>query len=214
MCMTADSNSDAIAMGAIYKAGYKGQFFLASDNSLESWLQFVSPDVLEGFITGMYLTEADPALSPTAKHFKELWIAKYGQWNSPTIVSTGMYPPLIAALKKAGTLDTTKVSDTLASGLEFSSPTGDGKMISRPDLGNNRTVDSIATYYMKQIVGGKNKIIATISTDEALELFRTANPPLPPGAAPAGPPPGAGGPPPGVSGPPPGVSGPPPAGAP
>ena len=194
-CMTADSNSDALALNAVYQAGYHGQFFLASNNALATWLQFVSADALEGFITGMNVTEPDPALTTTAQHFKELWIAKYGSWTAPTTISTGLYPPLIAALKKAGSLDTTKVSDALASGLEFSSPTGDGKMISRPDLGNNRTVDSISTYYMKQIVNGKIKLLATISPDEALALFQTANPPkaVATGAPPAASAPAAGG---------------------
>jgi branched-chain amino acid transport system substrate-binding protein len=188
--MTADSNTDAITMDTLRKAGYKGQFFMPTNNALDTFKQFVSVDVLEGFITGMSTTESDPAATATAQHFKELWIAKYGNWTAPTIISTGLYQPLITALKKAGSLDTAKVSDTLASGLEFSSVSGDGKMISRPDIGNERTVDSISTYYVKQIVDGKIKLLATISSDEALELFRKAT-------SASGPPPGAGGPPPG-----------------
>jgi branched-chain amino acid transport system substrate-binding protein len=202
MCMTADSNTDAMAFGSIRAAGYKGQLFHPTNNALATWKNFVSDDVLEGFITGMDVTEPDPALTSTAENYKKLWIKKYGSWTAPTIISTGLYPPLIAALEKAGSLDTDKVSDALAGGLEFSSPTGDGKMISRPDLGNNRTVDSISTYYMKQIVDGKIKLLATISPDEALKFFQIVNPPLPAGATPsAGGPPGGG--PPGGDAPPP-----------
>jgi branched-chain amino acid transport system substrate-binding protein len=189
MCLTADANTDAIAMDSLHKAGYRGQLYLPTSTALGEFLQFTSPEVLEGFITGMYTTEPDPAVTPTAKHFKELWIAKYGKWDNPNILSTGLYSPLVAALNKAGSLDTDKVSDTIASGMEFSSPIGDGKMISRPDLGNNRTVDSISTYYVKQVVGGKIKLLSTISPDRALEYFRVVNPPLPPGVTP-GPPPG------------------------
>ena len=187
MCMSGAGQTDGLVYTAVSQAGYKGQFFITENTSTSTWLQFMTPATAEGFITGMYATEMEPALTPTAQDFKKLWIAKYGTWADPMIVNTPEYSCLKAALLKAGSLDTDKISDVIANGLEFSSPTGDGKMVSRPDIGNNRTVDSISTYYMKQITNGKPKLLATISADDALGYFRIASPALPPGAAPPAP---------------------------
>ena len=69
------------------------------------------------------------------------------------------------------------------------------QMVSRLDLGNERTVDSIGTYYIKKINNGKPELIGTISIEDALKYVNIAMPPLPPGATPPGPPPGGGPPP-------------------
>ena len=204
MVLTADTASDALGFAAIYQAGYRGPFFTATNNPVDTWLKLTTPDVLEGFIMGMYPTEPEPALTPAAQEFKQLWTAKYGSWTNPTTLSTSLYSCLKTALEKAGSLDTDKVSDTIASGMEFTSPIGNGKMVSRPDLGNNRTVDSVTSYYVKTIKSGKAELLTTITADDAVGYMRTAFPPLPPGATPGGPPPDAGAPP----------SGSPPAGAP
>lgn len=199
MIMSGNSATlDGLVYKAMYDAGYRGQFYTPTNDPINNWLQVMPPQALEGFIMGMFSTEADPALTTTAQHFKELWTAKYGKWNDPLIVQMAGYPCLKAALEKAGTTDVEQVTDVIGSGLKYSAPSGDGEMVSRPDIGNSRTVDSISTYYMKQVTNGKTKLLATISADDALNLFRIAFPPLPPGAAPPGPPggpPDAGGPP-------------------
>jgi branched-chain amino acid transport system substrate-binding protein len=188
MCMSGTSQIDALVYNAIYQAGYRGQFFMTENASYNTYLQFMSPEVLDGFIYGMYPTEMEPALTQSAQEFKKLWVNKYGEWTDPMIVSTPTYSCLKAALIKAGSINTDTVSNTIGSGFSYTSPTGDGNMISRSDIGNNRTVDSISTYYMKQIVNGKPTLLATISVEEATKYFLTANPPLPAGAAPPGPP--------------------------
>jgi branched-chain amino acid transport system substrate-binding protein len=193
MCMSGGSATDGLGFNAVYQAGYRGQLFSPTNNPVSVWLQVASPEALEGFITGLSCTETDPALTKTGQQFKELWIAEYGKWEDPLTMGMAVYPCLRTALEKAGSLDTEKVVAVLNNGMEFSAPTGDGKMISRPDLGNDRTVDSISTYYMKLIKNGKAELLATISMDEALNLFQTSNPAAPPpGAAPTGPPPAAG----------------------
>jgi hypothetical protein len=47
-------------------------------------------------------------------------------------------------------------------------------MISRPDMGNNRTVDSIAVTYVKEMKKGKPNLMATVSLVEASNYFRMA----------------------------------------
>ena len=187
--MTGGSNTDGAGFNAVYQAGYRGQFFTPTNNPEQVWTQVMAPEALDGFICGMYVTESDPAQTETAQHYKELWTAKYGEWTDPLTIGTSTYSALKAALIKAGATDPDKVSEALATGLEFSSPSGDGKMISRPDLGNERTVDSVATYYMKQFKGNTSSLLATIKADDALTAFRAATAAPPAGAPPAGAPP-------------------------
>jgi branched-chain amino acid transport system substrate-binding protein len=197
MCLSGQFSKDGLVINAVYQAGYRGQHFAPTNYPAATLLAMCSPEVLEGFITGMYPTEVDPALTTTGQQFKELWIAKYGKWEDPQTLGTAEYYCLRAALEKAGTPDVDKVSEVIASGLEYSSANGDGKMISRPDLGNNRTVDSVATFYVKRIHNGKTELLATISIDEAFNyLQKTLS------APPAGPPPGGEAPPGAPPGPP------------
>jgi branched-chain amino acid transport system substrate-binding protein len=192
--MTMNGNSatiDALMYKTVFLSGVNTQFFTPTDDPISTWTQVIPISDLEGFICGMYCTEVDPALTETSQHFKELWKAKYGSWTDPQTVQSCSYPCLRTALQQAGSLDTDKVAAVLNNGMKYSTATGDGKMIARPDIGTTRTADSVSNFYMKQIVNGKIQVLATIPADEAQKLFQIAFPPLPPGAqAPAGPPPG------------------------
>lgn len=204
------ATADALVYQAVYQDGYRGaQYFSPQDYSVDSLLSVVSPDVVEGFITGMTSVETDPALTKTAQHFKDLWIASYGKWTNPQ-VNVADYTCLIAGLQKAGTLDTDKFASVIGNGLAWSDVKGDCRMIPRPDLGNDRTVDSIRTYYLKQVHNGKVEYLATMDISEATSYFQKVYPPLAPGATFVPPAPPPGGPPP--DGPPSG--GPPPDGLP
>lgn len=198
-----------LAFNAARQAGWKGQIFSTSTASVGALTGTMSTQNVEGLINGASPTEFDPPLTQMAKDFKAAWIAKFGSWEDPNYYNAMGFPALTTALEQAGSLDTDKVADVLASGMKYESPAGPGMMISRPDYGNNRTIDSISDYYLKQIKDGKPTLYATISRDEALKIFNAANPPLAPGATPGPPGMPGGGPPP--SGLPPG-SGPPPDG--
>jgi branched-chain amino acid transport system substrate-binding protein len=184
--LSGSSTTDGLCYKDIRNSGYQGMFFTTTNNPVDVWLQVAPAQVLEGFVSGMYVTETEPAITATAEQFKQLWIAKYGKWTNPLTLFTSEYACIKAGLIKAGSTDTDKVSDAIASGLTYLTPTGDGKMISRPDLGNNRTVDSVSDYYLKKIQGGKAQLIATISVDQAIKYFDKANAAAPP----MGPPPG------------------------
>jgi branched-chain amino acid transport system substrate-binding protein len=199
---------------ALRQAGYKGLFFFPPTTSSETLKNVLSPEALDGFLCSAGATEFDPPLNQSGKDYKAAWIAKYGKWENPDTAYLGSYSCLKAALQQAGSIDVDKVAAALNGGLKYDSPIGPMQMMSRPDFGNDRTVDSIGTYYIKQMTkDGQPKLLTTISPEEALSFFRTVNPALPPGATyiPQGPPPGAGGP----GGPPPdagGPGGPPPGG--
>ena len=83
-----------------------------------------------------------------------------------------LYPCLRTALQQAGSIDVDKVAAVLNSGMKFDSPQGPMMMMSRLDVGNPRTVDSVGTNYIKQIVNGKANIIATIVCNNRWLIFK------------------------------------------
>jgi len=168
--------SDALALKAVYGTGYRGQLFATSTAPGLSLSQTIPAEALEGFINGAWAVELDPAQTQAAQVFKDAWIAKYSKWEGVEAQSTSQYTCLKTGLQQAGSLDPDKVAVSISNGMKYESPTGNGQMISRPDVGNNRTVDSIATFYIKQIQGGKPVLVATISQDEALGYFRAIYP--------------------------------------
>jgi branched-chain amino acid transport system substrate-binding protein len=172
----AAAGPDHLAINAAWQAGYRGKFMLVSGIAADNLKNLINPEALEGLICGAYPVEFDQPLTQTAKEFKDAWIAKNGKWEGPEILGTGDYACLRAALQQAGTLDTDKIADIIANGLKFEGPTGLGQMISRPDIGNERTVDSITTTYMKKVTNGKANLIATIDLNEGLQYFRQAYP--------------------------------------
>jgi hypothetical protein len=74
---------------------------------------------------------------------------------------------LAEGIRQAKSLDTDKVAEVLAHGMQFEGVSGTGKMISRPDVNNPRTVDLIFGQVMKQTVKGKAKVLAIVTPDDA-----------------------------------------------
>ena len=110
---------------------------------------------------------------------KDLWIKEYGEWTYPAVTSIQNWYLLVAALQKAGSLDSQKVADTIAAGIEFPAAIGEGKTVPRPDMGNPRCVDSMYHTYMSQITDGKAKVAGEVDfTQGQAYLDRaTAKPP-------------------------------------
>ena len=79
-------------------------------------------------------------------------------------------------MQQAGSLDVDKVAAVVFNGLKFECGSGTFQMITRPDMGNNRTVDTVRALYLKKVVGGKTTLLATISIDEALGYLRVLFP--------------------------------------
>jgi branched-chain amino acid transport system substrate-binding protein len=196
-CMLGPEAQTGQVFTAVRQAGFKGLCFSPPSISASTFKQTLSPEALDGFIGTAQSMEFDPPLTKTGQDFKAAWIDKYGKWDNPDMTNSVSYSCLKAALEQAGSTDVDKVTAVLSNGMKYESPNCALQMISRPDVGNDRTVDSIGTYYVKQLdKDGKIKLLATISTDEALKYFQTVYKPLPPGATPPGPP----GPPPGPAG--------------
>jgi ABC-type branched-subunit amino acid transport system substrate-binding protein len=185
---------DGQVFNAVSLAGYKGMMFAPTQISSFVLSQTLSQQALEGFFCMASPTEFDPPPTQEAKDIKDAWIKKYGDWTEPSISMVDDYLALKTAVEQAGSLDPDKIAGILSNGMKYDSLNGPSQMVSRPDLGNDRTVDSVSTFYIKQIRNGKAELLSTVSPDEA-KAYMSAIPQLPPGPPPGGLPPG--GPPPG-----------------
>lgn len=159
---------DALSMKGMKEAGWEGQILLYVALSPEAIGKVISLEFVEGMIAVTVATEL-PSPSPIAKELKDAYIAKHGSWPTPVILHVNTWYCLIEALKQAQSLDVDEVAAVIANGLRFETPQAPAVMISRPDLGNPRTVDALYQAYMIRVEGGKAKLIDTISLDKALE---------------------------------------------
>ncbi len=160
--------SDSNAFKAAYEAGWKGQQFASSTLPTDVLVSIVPPEAVEGMVCLAWADEIEP-LAGAAKVFVDAYTAKSGKWDWPELVQLNSWYVLMGALTQANSLDTDKVASVLASGMKYESPcfVGQGEMVSRPDLGNSRTVDNMGGLAIKKIVGGKTQIVHVISLDEA-----------------------------------------------
>lgn len=165
-CTAGGIVGDSMGYKAVWEAGYKGKIWSPVGPSVGQMTKVVPSECLEGLVLQQYPTEL-PSPSGLAKEFKEYWIKKRGKWEHPQVGFTTNLHILLAALKKANSLNPEEVASVIANGLEFESVIGRGKMINRPDIGNMRTVDALYEVYMVRVEKGQPKVVANISLDEA-----------------------------------------------
>lgn len=156
---------------AIRDSGWEGQLFCQQPYTAEELLSQASADDLEGFIGLSSPCEFEPALNKAAQDFKTGYIQKYGKWENTDLAATSLFECLLAAFRKAGSFDTDKVAAAISSGLTWDGPAGQGAMIPRPDLGNDRHVDSVVQVYMKIIKKGKAELLDTISIQDSKKYY-------------------------------------------
>jgi branched-chain amino acid transport system substrate-binding protein len=164
---TGDSASSGLIMKAMYQGGWRGIKFSGSAEPAATLASYAGWDALDGFICLGMPQEFDPPLNQAAKDWLDTFVARYGKWEGQDGFAA-LYEGLTSAIQQAGSLDTDKVMAVVNNGMKFEGINGSFLMISRPDLGNNRTVDSVSITYIKEITGGKVKLLSTISLDEAI----------------------------------------------
>ncbi len=159
---------DALSMKGMRESGWEGQIFLYVALSPQAIGKVIPLDLVEGMIAVMVATETEPP-SPVAKEMMDAYIAKHGDWPTPVILHINAWYCLMEALKQAQSLDVDDVAAVIANGLKFESPQAPAMMISRPDMGNPRTVDALYAAYMGRVEGGKAKQFDTITLEQALK---------------------------------------------
>lgn len=150
---------DGSVCKAARQGGFEGDMCSLSPFAAAVILNFLPVENAEGFFDIALPTEIDPPMTETAQAFRDAYTDYYGEWNYPEVVATQVYFGLIAALQEAGTTDKEAVRAVLDNGLEWDGPVGHTRMVSRPDLGNDRTVDSISDYWVKTIHEGEPVLV-------------------------------------------------------
>jgi branched-chain amino acid transport system substrate-binding protein len=166
----ASEAGSAIVFKAVRDAGYQGLFASLSQGAYNDDVAVAGPASLEGKLGGLSNLEPDPPLTQLCRTYKAAYIAANGEWNALTAANANYYC-LKEAMQKAGTLDTDKVAEVIGSGLQFECLDGSISMMARPDLGNNRTVDSVIAWKIKKIVGEKVTVFDSLTIDEAKSAF-------------------------------------------
>ena len=85
--MNGSDSADAQLFNALAQGGFTGVMFTGSQPSAITLNNIMSPEVLKGFMCAASPTEFDPALTPEAQDFKNLWIKEYGDWQEPNVSS-------------------------------------------------------------------------------------------------------------------------------
>jgi branched-chain amino acid transport system substrate-binding protein len=152
---------------AAREAGYTGQF-LAPNSATVGSVMSAGAANLEGYIGGMYALELET--TPVAKEYKDAYVAKYGKWNDPDTLFANTGYLVLSAIQQADSVDPEKVAATIAKGIKFDSPNGPCMTVARPDLNNNRAVDTIVALGIKTIHDGKAKLVHQLTLDEAFQL--------------------------------------------
>jgi branched-chain amino acid transport system substrate-binding protein len=153
---------------AVHASGFKGGQISAINVKMDEVGAVASKEALEGMLCRLYKTEL-PDPPARAKAFKDDYIKRYGKWSDASLPWVPAWYALIAAIKKADSVDPTVLADTIATkGLDFSRVDGEATMVRRPDLKNNRYCDSIAEQHYGQIRNGKQIPVGELSLPEVL----------------------------------------------
>lgn len=164
--------SDAQLYKALHQGGWKGKLAAYIAWSLGAGSAVVPPDNFEGITSPLQGTDlvTETGSGPeVAKELIDVYTAKQGKWDYPSTLHVNNWYLLKAALEKAGTIDSQVVADTIHAGLEFESPYGKAKMVSRPDLGNDLVCDALWAIVVGRVESGKYTVLKEMTFDEAYE---------------------------------------------
>jgi len=155
----------------LHRAGYKGYRYIGTTINFSEVLGIAGKEPMEGVIANYSDTTEVKPPSPIALKVRKAYEAKYGEWNNMGLLWVNCLYLLKAAVEKANSLDPDAVMEALE-GLEFDGTLGRCKMVKRPDLGQNKAREMVATTQLYQIKDGKpvpGDIIPIKDAIEALE---------------------------------------------
>lgn len=164
---------DCQAVSVARQAGYTGSVLMHGTVCYDQLCEFLTPEELEGIVVGANPVEFDPGVTEFAEEYRQAYISAYGEWNNPEVACSHAFYALLAAVQEAGSIDKDAVREVLDNGLAYEGPLGPSVMVSRPDQGNDRTVDSVCGFVVKTVVNGERQIAedGEISIEDAVEAF-------------------------------------------
>ncbi|MEW6663967.1 MAG: ABC transporter substrate-binding protein [Thermodesulfobacteriota bacterium] len=138
----------------VYAAGFRGGQ-ISAINPKWPEIKSVAPiEAIEGMVAKMPDTEL-PNPPAHAKAFKDAWVKKFGKWSDASLPWIPPWFALIAAIKKADSVDPTEIAEMIGEkGVEWMRIDGKAMFVKRPDLNKMRYCDSIAEAQYGQIRKG------------------------------------------------------------
>jgi ABC-type branched-subunit amino acid transport system substrate-binding protein len=163
---------DATVLKAAYGAGWRGQAVASATAPGSVMMGIAGPDATEGMLGIGWSFEFDPPATALGKEWRADYIAKFGKFEDTEPVLAYTYFCLKEALKKAGSIENTKVKAVLDAGFTFESPLGTSQRVNRPLSNNLRMVDHTAgNVPVKQIKQGKIVQIDFLTLEQSVKYY-------------------------------------------
>jgi branched-chain amino acid transport system substrate-binding protein len=158
-----------LLLKAMHAAGFKGGHVSGLAPVMEEVAAVASPEAMEGLLCKAWETDM-PNPSKIALALKQDYLKKYGgKWTETSFTWISSWYAFIAALRAADSVDPTVVASTIATkGMSWELPNGTAILVKRPDLKNNRYVDTCASLSFAQLKKGKPVFIGKVSLDESI----------------------------------------------
>jgi len=140
---------------------------------------FSEPDVIavcgkeatEGYITLFSDSTQRRDPPPSAVRLRQLYEAKYGSWSSVGITWANPWYLFIASVRKADSLEAEDILAVVSNGLMFENLSGKATLVKRPDLGNNRYVETLTEQGIGRYESGKLVFKDLVSIEEQIKTI-------------------------------------------
>jgi len=155
---------------AVYQSGWKGQIWAElAQTTVPDIVDASGKEAVEGMIVMMIDPTVIPNPPPLALPFRKAYAEKYGEWEIDGIRWIDGWFYFVEAVKKANSLDPDAIASAMQ-GMEIETIMGTSRMCRRPDLGNNRYVDSGTTKYFGQVRDGKVVYLDRVSAIDGIRI--------------------------------------------
>jgi ABC-type branched-subunit amino acid transport system substrate-binding protein len=155
---------------AVYQSGWKGQIWAElAQTTVPDIVGASGKEAVEGMIVMMIDPTVIPNPPPLALPFRKAYVEKYGEWEIDGIRWIDGWFYFVEAVKKANGLDPEAIASAMQ-GMEIETIMGTSRMCRRPDLGNNRYVDSGTTKYFGQVRDGKVVYLDRVSAIDGIRI--------------------------------------------
>jgi ABC-type branched-subunit amino acid transport system substrate-binding protein len=160
-----------LGLKALYEAGYRGWHSAGVGSDMAEVFPITGQKPLDRLSCNLDDTSlASPPPKEVVK-LRRAYEAKYGVWNPTAVPWLSPWFFFVEAIKKADSIDVDDILAVLNSGLEAETAQGRGRMIRRPDKGNNKTVDGMFTCYVAVVKDGKYVYRDEVGIDEGITAF-------------------------------------------
>jgi branched-chain amino acid transport system substrate-binding protein len=140
---------------------------------------FSEPDVIavcgkeatEGYVTLFSDSTERANPPPSAIKLRQMYEPKYGSWSPVGITWANPWYLFIAALQKTDSLEADDILAAVRNGFMFKNLYGQAMLVKRPDLGNNRYVETLTEQGIGRYENGKLVFKDLTSLEEQIKVI-------------------------------------------